>query len=264
MSDDIGPWGARNPPPPEPPQRRRLRPLRLGPIWVWLCLLGALAALIAALVHAFPEAVHSHQDWARVGYSTGLVVLIGAGMLRAGRGFRGVHLRYAAIWALILAGLALGFAYRTELAGVPDHLRVAFSDGTPVATGEHELIVPQDPQGGFAVIGLVNGQRVRFVVDTGASDTVLSPDDAKRVGFDPAQLHYVRQAETANGDGFGAPVQLRRFEVGPIGLDNFEVVVNQAPISTSLLGLSFLNRLESFQVKDHKLVLKWRNSSPPA
>src|ERR1700757_4210340 len=100
MDDDIGPWGARNPGPPEPPPRRRLRPAGAGRLGLWLCLLGALAALILALVHAFPEAVRNRQDWARVGYSAGLVVLIAAGMLRAGRGFRGVHLRYAAIWAV--------------------------------------------------------------------------------------------------------------------------------------------------------------------
>jgi aspartyl protease family protein len=258
MSDEIGPWGARNPPPPEPPKRLR-RPLRFGRAGLWLCLLGALAVLIAALVHAFPEAVRNQQDWARVGYGAGLVVLIATGVFRAGRGFRGAPLRYAAIWAAIIAALALGFSYRAELAGVPEHLRMAFSDGAPVVTAEHELVVPQDPQGGFVVIGTVNGQRVRFVVDTGATDTVLSPDDARQVGFDTGQLRYVRQAETANGDGYGAPVRARRLAVGPIVLDDFEMVVNKAPLSSSLLGLSFLNRLESFQVKDHQLILRWRD-----
>jgi aspartyl protease family protein len=250
MTNDPGPWG-REPPPP-----RRAAP-QLGP---WLGLLGALALLIAALVHAFPEAVRTPQDLASVAYSGGIVVLIAAGLFRSRRGLGARHLRYAAIWALIIAGLALGFAYRAELAGVPRRLALAFSDGAPVVTAEHELVVPQDAGGGFLVIGKVNGQRVRFLVDTGASDTVLSPDDAKRLGVDLDGLKFTAAAETANGEAYGAPYEAARLEVGPIAFDKVPMIVNRAPMSNSLLGLSFLDRLESFQVKDRKLILRWRDA----
>jgi aspartyl protease family protein len=252
MTNDPGPWGREQPPP--PPQRPRLP--GLGP---WLGLVGALALLVAALAHAFPEAVRTRSDWASVGYSVGLVILITAGVARSRLTLGGRHLRYAAIWALIIAGLAFGFAYRDELAGVPRHLALAFSDGAPVVTAEHELVVPQDAQGGFQVVGKVNGQRVRFLVDTGASDTVLSPDDAKRIGVDLGQLRFVEAAETANGKAFGAAYMAERLEIGPIAFDKMRLMVNRAPMSNSLLGLSFLNRLESFQVKDGNLILRWRD-----
>ena len=113
---------------------------------------------------------------------------------------------------------------------------------------------------GFELVGKVNGQRVRFLVDTGATDTVLSPDDARRIGIDVDQLHFVQAAETANGKGYGAAYAAKRLEVGPIAFDNFALVVNRAPMSSSLLGLSFLNRLESFQVRDGQLVLRWREA----
>jgi aspartyl protease family protein len=217
-----------------------------------------LAVLVLALNHAFPEAIRGGDDWARVAYAAGLVVLIGTGVFRSGRFFRPQHLKYAALWAAIIAVLALGFAYRGELGGVLQHLKLAFSAGDPVVTGERELVVPQGEDGGYALVGLVNGQRVRFVVDTGASDTVLSPDDARRIGVDMGKLRYVVESETANGKGYGAPYVADSLAVGPLALANFKLTVNQAPMSTSLLGMSFLSQLESFHFGNGKLVLRWR------
>jgi aspartyl protease family protein len=249
MTQDNGPW-ARQAPPPAAPRRPS------WPLWLGLC--AALAGLVLALHHAFPEAVRSSDDWAAVARASAFVILVSAGLFRAGRGFRPQHLRYAAAWAGIIAVLALGVAYRGELAGVGPHLKLAFSTGDPVVTGDHELVVPQDVDGGYALVAKVNGQRVRFVVDTGATDTVLSPDDARRIGVDLASLRYVEEAETANGAGYGAPYVAERFEVGPMAFANFKLTVNRAPLSTSLLGMSFLRQLESFQVKDGKLILRWR------
>lgn len=252
MTHDNGPWARPAPPPAPPPQRRSPRVL------LWLCLVAALAALVVALAHAFPEAVRTGDDWARVARAAGIVVLIAAGVLRSGRLLRPQHLKYAAAWAGVIAVLALGFAYRDAFDGVGRRLQLAFSAGEPVVGAEHELIVPQDADGGYVLVAKVNGQRVRFVVDTGASDTVLSPDDARRIGVDVDKLSYDRQSETANGTGYGAPFVADRFEVGPLALANFRLTVNKAPLSASLLGMSFLSRLESFRVEDGKLILRWR------
>jgi aspartyl protease family protein len=255
MTHDNGPWARPTPAPAPPPRRRSSRLLS----WVLLC--AALAGLVAALAHAFPEAVRTGDDWARVARAAGIVVLIAAGVLRSGRVLRPQHLKYAAVWAAVIAVLALGFAYRDELGGVGQHLRLAFSAGDPVASGEREMIVPQAADGSYAVVALVNGQRVRFTVDTGASDTVLSPDDARRIGVDVDSLSYVLQSETANGVGSGAPFVAERFQVGPLALSNFRLTVNKAPLSTSLLGMSFLARLESFHVENGKLILRWRDGA---
>jgi aspartyl protease family protein len=257
MTSDGGPWGSRT-----PEARPGPAPRRAGRLGLWLCFLAGIGGLMAALAHAHPEAVRAPEDWARVGYYAGFLVLVAAGMFRAGVAVRAQHLRHFALWALVAAAAALGYAYRAELAGVPQHLALAFSDGTPVATADHELVVPQDAAGGFVVVGRVNGQSVRFLVDTGASDTVLSPDDARRIGVDLDRLKFTEAAETANGRGYSAPYEAERLEVGPIAYAPFRLSVNQAPMSTSLLGLSFLDRLESFQVKGGKLILRWRDAPP--
>jgi aspartyl protease family protein len=250
MSNERGPWASSTPP--AAPARGRLG--------LWLLFLAAVAGIVIALERAFPGAVSTPDDRFSLAYGVGVLVLLSAGLLRVGRGGLARHLGHAAIWAAIVAVLALGFAYRDELAGVSQHLRIAFSGGDPVATGDHELVIPQNESGHFILIGKVNGGRVRFLVDTGASDTVLSSDDARRLGVDVDALRYDHPAETANGVGYGAPYTAQSLEVGPIRLDDVEMTINQAPMSASLLGMSFLNRLESFHVRGRQLILTWRDS----
>ncbi len=181
-----------------------------------------------------------------------------AGLWRA-RSIRPTRLlRHGALWLGIIAVLALGYAYREEIAEVPQRLAIAFGTGRPVVTAPHELVISQDGEGVFQVVGQVNGQPVRFMIDTGASETVLAPQDAQRLGVDVSGLSFDVLSETANGKGYGAPYLARTLEVGPIRLTGFKMEINKAPMSSSLLGLSFLRRLDSFEIRGGKLYLKWR------
>jgi aspartyl protease family protein len=110
--------------------------------------------------------------------------------------------------------------------------------------------------GHFVIEAEINGVALRLLVDTGASDLVLSPADARRLGFDVAALDYSRRYRTANGIVFGAPVMLGRVRVGPIALDDVRASVNGAKMARSLLGMSFLGRLSGYEVSDDTLTLK--------
>ena len=258
MTSDGGPWGRRTPEP-EPPVQPARAPARarLQVAWPVVVLVAGIGGLVLALTKAFPEAMQTGQDWTGVAYYAGFAVLVAAGAWRL-RSFGPTQiLRHAGIWAAIVAVLALGFAYRAEISAIPQRLSLAFNTGRPVVVGPHELAISQDDQGGFEVVGKVNGQPVRFMVDTGATDTVLTPQDARRLGVDTAALRFDQQAETANGKGLGAAYVAQSLEVGPIRLANFKMSINQAPMSRSLLGLSFLNRLDSFAVRGRTLYLKW-------
>ena len=105
----------------------------------------------------------------------------------------------------------------------------------------------------------MNGVALRFLVDTGASDVVLGPADARRLGFDVAALDYSRRYRTANGVVFGAPVTLDRVRVGPIALDDVRASVNGAEMARSLLGMSFLGRLKGYEVSDDVLTLNTKD-----
>jgi aspartyl protease family protein len=261
MSSDGGPWGRAEPEAPAP-RKAVAAALRARPLLLWLLFLAGLGGLVFALAKAFPEA-RTRDQWGDVAYLSLFLVLLSAGAYRLRRAALVQSIGHLAIWMVLAAGVALGYAYREELAGVPQHLALAFGTGRPVQVGDHELVVPQDESGAFTVVGKVNGERVLFMIDTGSTETVLSPADARRLGIDTAVLKYADEVETANGKGYGAPVKADRLEVGPIALSGFPMAVNKAPMRSSLLGLSFLNRLDSFEIKGRKLYLKWGDRPAP-
>ncbi|MBP7650324.1 MAG: TIGR02281 family clan AA aspartic protease [Phenylobacterium sp.] len=229
-----------------------------GRLLIWLAALAAVIVGVWLLIKAFPGAVSTPEDWAWVGWGVFMMALFSSAVLGAGRIRWAEKARHAALWAAIVTVLILGVTYRAELAGVGQRVRMTLSPSYPVATGPRELVVTAGDGGHFLVMGKVNGERVRFLVDTGASDTVLSPADARRVGIDTAALRFDRPSETANGVGFGATFQADTLSVGTITFNDVPIIINQAPMSSSLLGMTFLRRLESFQVKDDRLYLTAR------
>ena len=104
---------------------------------------------------------------------------------------------------------------------------------------------------------MVDGTPVRFLVDTGVTSVVLSPNDAERLGYDPAKLSFTGFVRTANGTVRTAPIRLGNLVVGDIRLTDVPAVVNQAAMGSSLLGMSFLDRLRSYEVRDGVLVIRW-------
>jgi aspartyl protease family protein len=244
-------------PEPDRPQQRPPPTARGRIAWPLVVLVLGLAGLMLALSRAFPEVRLNGQDWGNGLYLVGFALVVAAGLSRMGRTSPTRILQHAAIWVAIAAGIALGFAYRDEIVSVPQRVAIAFGTGRPVAVGAHELVISEDDRGAFETVAQVNGQPVRFMIDTGATDTVLAPQDARRLGVDLASLKFDRQAETANGQGHGAAYVARSFAVGPIQFDDFPMEINQAPMSNSLLGLSFLSRLDSFEIRGRKLYLKW-------
>jgi len=120
------------------------------------------------------------------------------------------------------------------------------------------MVFAQDRGGDFLVIGSANETPVKFLVDTGASDIVLSPSDAERAGIDIARLKFDRTFETANGEGRGAAFTLDELQIGNMKLFNVPVSVNRATMQTSLLGMAFLSRMKSFEFRGRKLTLRWR------
>ena len=244
-----GPW--------EPIDQPTLRPRISARRWLaWIFLVTALLAGLWSLSRAFPGSVSSTEDWMWLVRGLILIVFLSAAILTPRRIMWAQGARHAAIWVGIVGVLVIGVTYRPELEGIARRVRMTMAPSYPVATSPHELVVSQGGDGSFLVMGKVNNQLVRFVVDTGASETVLSPADAKRIGIDAEALRFDQLSETANGTGYGAAYVADRLSVGSIAFDDMPVMINRAPMSNSLLGMTFLRRLESFQVKGDRLYLR--------
>ena len=247
MSDPKGPWTE---PPPPPPRERGRR-------WAPVLAFAACAGLgVWALVVLNPTRSLSGSDWLDVSYALGFIALVSASLLS--RRLRlGQAVRYALLWMAIIAALLLGYTFRDELGFVGRRVTGELAPSLPVAGGPGEMTVTQEPDGHFYLEGSVNGAPVRFLVDTGASDIALSPADARRVGVDLGGLTFDREFETANGVGRGAPFVADSLAVGPIRLTDVPMTINAAPMRTSLLGLSYLRRLDSYEVRGRRLYLRW-------
>lgn len=111
--------------------------------------------------------------------------------------------------------------------------------------------------GHFMTRVAVNGATVNFMVDTGASTVALSEADARRAGFRLETLDFDTDVSTANGMVKAARITIDRIEIGGIRMEDVDgVVMPKAALTGSLLGMSFLSRLRSFEVRDGILYLR--------
>lgn len=123
-----------------------------------------------------------------------------------------------------------------------------------VATPARALLT-RDRDGHFRAAALVNGQPVELLVDTGATLVMLTPEDARRAGFDPARLAMTRPVQTANGPARVATVLLAELRVGGVVLTDVPAAVaGPGLLHGSLLGMSFLGRLEALSVRGPRMV----------
>jgi len=120
----------------------------------------------------------------------------------------------------------------------------------------HALVFRADPRGHVALTALVNGARVRFLVDTGASRVTLTSEDARNAGIGRSELVFNQRSQTANGLAREAPVTLREIRIEQLSIDNVPAAVNEN-LNVSLLGMSFLKRLKSFEMREGALTISW-------
>ena len=201
----------------------------------------------------------NEDDSLRLVYLSVLLVML-IGSIGLGRTRAAAKFRYLGVWVLIAVGLVAIYAYRApvlELAApVLRELRPSRVVEAVGAEGERELVVRRASDGHFRVDADVNGVPVRFLIDTGASTTVLTQADARRVGIDPATLTFDRAVQTANGLAFFARAFLTSFSIGPYHLASVPVGVMPAgALDTSLLGMSTINRFSSWRIDGDQMVL---------
>ena len=150
----------------------------------------------------------------------------------------------AAISAAASAGAVLAFAAQpVRLATLRDN-------------GSSDAAVRKAPDGHFWANAQVNGEPVRFLVDTGATAVALTPADAERLGFRTADLDYARRVTTAGGSSRAAAVTLSSVSVDGARLENVGALVVERGLDVSLLGMSYLGRLARFEATREALVLQ--------
>jgi aspartyl protease family protein len=168
---------------------------------------------------------------------------------------------------LVFAGVIAAFAtqvpsffekgapgFGTETAA----LNVALPQQQPVEIDQHGNVrLPADRQGHYTADFRINGKPVSGVIDTGATLVAINETTARSLGFGAADLDFRNPVNTANGTTKAALVRLDRIEIGSIRVRDVDaMVMRDASLSSTLIGVSFLKRLASYSVADGSLHLR--------
>lgn len=218
-------------------------------IFVILLIFG----LTGLLLWQFPYAISSSDDKGNMFYLLLLALLLSSSALVHYRGKMGQFARHSVIWLLILLIVVTGYSYKHELlnnrivSSLLPHRAIIDKNGT--------MLFRAAQDGHFYIEAEINGQKIQFMVDTGASDISISPRDAARIGLNPEKLAYTKAYHTANGIVKAAPVILGTITVGMVTLEHMPASVNSAEMDKSLLGMSFFKKLRGFSVQGDTLTI---------
>ncbi|OUS37562.1 aspartyl protease [Rhodobacterales bacterium 56_14_T64] len=187
-------------------------------------------------------------DYGRVIYLVLLLVAVGSWVLVQNRQSLGKTVQQLAIWAFIFLGAIAGY-------GLWDDIRSTVRPQQSVIANTGQIEVPRSTDGHYYLTLDVNDAPITFLIDTGATDVVLNADDARKAGIDPDSLAYLGRANTANGEVRTASVWLDSVSLGAITDNNIRVWVNQGELDQSLLGMSYLQRWSSIEIRNGSLLL---------
>ena len=157
----------------------------------------------------------------------------------------------------MLSGIFAGYADRVLDATAPARETAAMAAVPEPRSAGRTVIIPRDSRGHFLVNGRVDGKRLGFMVDTGASVIALTARDAARLGIRPALREFTAEVKTANGIVRAARTRLDRVEIDDVSVrDVAALVMPDEALSENLLGLSFLSKLRRFEYSSGKLILE--------
>lgn len=231
----------------------------------WIAILFLIGAVVTLLVTQDTGVVAGMSTETFVQMLAGFAVLIFlAGMVSSsyqGRIFQAVkHLLTWTAAVVLLVGL---YAYRTELATVADRVIGELTpEGTQMNVSGKNGIgqavrIKRGWTGHFIANVRVDGERVDMIVDTGASTVVLRHEDARRLGIDTSRLRYNVPVQTANGASYAARTSLPQVTIGNVVIRGVDALISKpGSLHQSLLGMTFLSRLRSYEFSGDYLELR--------
>jgi aspartyl protease family protein len=224
----------------------------------WSLVIGmalSLAVLIAT-TDTDPIANLLHHDMGSLMVKLALLVFVGGLVLTLFRERFAQALEAMLFWTVIGLLLVIGYSYRFELRDVSDRVIAELMPGHIAGHGR-DVEVVRERSGDFALTVHINGAHVPMVLDTGASSVVLTQGAARAAHLPIEMLDYSVTVDTANGHTRAAPVTLDKVAIG--GLIERAVpalVVRDGGLKNNLLGMSFLNRLQSWEVRGDRLMMR--------
>ena len=224
----------------------------------WVFVLGAALSLAALIASNDQDAIANllRHDIGSLVLKIAVLIFVGGLVLVFFHERFSKALETILFWAVVGLLLVIAYSYRFELRDVADRVIAELMPGHVAGHGRNVQVV-RGNGGDFAVAVHINGAKIPMVLDTGASSVVLTQDAARAAGLPIEVLTYTVNVDTANGRTRAAPVTLDRLAVGGLTERAVPALVAQpGQLKTSLLGMTFLNRLESWEVRGDKLRMR--------
>ena len=224
----------------------------------WVFVLGVALSLAALIATNDQDAIATllRHDIGSLTLKIALAVFAGGLVLVIFRERLSKALEAMLFWVVVGLLLVVGYTYRFELRDASDRVIAELIPGHVASRGQNAEVV-RGHSGDFALTAHINGARVPMVVDTGATSVVLTQEAAKAAGLPIEVLTYTVNVDTANGRTHAAPVTLDRLAIGGVIERSVPALVAQTgQLKTNLLGMSFLNRLDSWEVRGDKLRMR--------
>ena len=225
---------------------------------LWILLLGlSLAVVVMASGNGLSTIGDlTTGDFASLLVSVAWLVLITGVLIALFRDRLTKALEAAVLWIVIALLLMLGYTYRFQLHDIADQVMAELIPGR-IADSGRTVALARAQSSDFQIATDINGHSIPMILDTGASSVVLTNEAAKAIGLPVEVIKYTVNIATANGHTKAAEVTLDRVAVGSIVERAVPALIAQpGQLKTSLLGMSFLNRLQSWEVRGDKLVLR--------
>ena len=225
---------------------------------IWLFVLGVGLSLAALIASSDQDAIANllRHDVGAVALKVVLAVGVAGLFFAMFRERLSQALEATMFWVVVGLLLMVGYSYRFELREAADRVIAELMPGHVARHGQDVEIV-RGRTGDFAIGAHINGVLVPMVLDTGATSVVLTQEAAHDIGLPIEVLNYTVNIDTANGRTKAASVTLDRIAVGSLierGVP--ALVVQHGQLKNNLLGMSFMNRLQSWEVRGDRLRMR--------
>ena len=159
----------------------------------------------------------------------------------------------ALAWIAIFAALFAIFSFRFEFISIWERVKADISGTAGQSISGEAIELRRQDDGHYWIMVDINGKPVRFMVDSGATMTAINATTAKEAGVEANGYPII--LSTANGRVAAKRATVQSLVVGPHKIENHPVVVSESFGDVNLLGMNFLNNMQSWRVEANKMIL---------
>ena len=197
------------------------------------------------------------EDWSNFIYLSFLLIYLVSSVIFKSHIKTSQLLKQFMGWVGIALISLILYSFRHEVKSIKNRIVAELFPSNIIQVSDSQIGVSISEDGHFYMDIKINNIPIKFLVDTGASNIILSLNDAKRIGINTNNLNYTRTYNTANGKVMGAIVNLSKIEVAGVTFKGIPATINNSDLNISLLGMSFLNRFKKYEFYQDKLILTY-------